>query len=108
MIDFDALVLGPAMHTFAEPFTIWPQGVQASAYDVRGVWSDRANDVVLEGELISASQIRTVGLRLSELPDGDLKQNDVIIRQKDGRRYYVDDTDQDGQGGTVATLKDAP
>lgn len=108
MIDFDALVLGPAMNAFAEPFTIWPRGVEASAYDVRGVWSDRPNDVVLEGDLISSSQIRTVGLRLSELPNGGLNQNDVIVRKKDGRRYYVDDTDDDGQGGTVATLKDAP
>lgn len=106
MIDFDALVLGPAMATFAEPCTIWPGGDNVSAFAARGVWSDKPVDIQMQDGMIASGQVRTMGFRISELQQ-PLVQGDWLIRDRTGDKYIVDDCDDDGQGGTVATLKEA-
>lgn len=106
MIDFDALVIGPAMNTFAEPFTVFPADGEGDSYSLRGVWSERANDIVVGDELISSGQIRTIGIRLSEVPLVP-QQGWTIRRDRGGALYIIDDLDDDGQGGSMMTVKEA-
>lgn len=104
MIDFDALVLRPTVAVFGETFTVAPNAPTAP-FDVQGVWSDRPNDIVVGDELIAAGQVRTIGVRASQLPMA-MKQGWRITRQRTGAEYFIDGTDDDGQGGVVVTLKD--
>lgn len=106
MIDFDALVLGPTMETFAEPFTVRPVESAVEPYQLRGIWSERPNDIIVGDELISSGQIRTVGIRASENAVAP-KPGWKIKREKTAQLYIIDDTDDDGQGGTLLTLKEA-
>lgn len=104
MIDFDALVLGPAMQTFAEPFTVHP--IDDQPYSIRGIWSERPNDIVVGDELISSGQIRTIGIRLSEV-SAVPQQGWIIRRDRTGTEFIIDDLDDDGQGGSIITVKEA-
>lgn len=107
MLDFDALVLGPAMQTFAEPFTVQPPvNSPFDSYSIRGVWSERANDIVVGDELISSGQIRTIGIRISEVVRIP-QQGWIVTRTRTGAQYIIDDLDDDGQGGSVMTVKEA-
>lgn len=107
MIDFDKLVLGPAMKTFAEPFIVIPSSdSNVSQYGMRGVWTERPNDIIVGDELISSGQIRTVGFRASEVSTQP-QPGWRIKRSKNNATYYIDDYDDDGQGGTLLTLKEA-
>lgn len=109
MIDFDALVLGPAMDAFARDVTVTPKNTATPAYVARGVYSERPIDIQIEGEGIMSSKIVTLGFRLSELTS-QLSPGDRIDIPADGSSpargaFVIDDTDDDGQGGTIATLK---
>lgn len=92
------------MATFAEPFTVYPE--DDPPYSIRGVWSERANDIVVGDELISSGQIRTIGIRLSEVSTVP-QQRWAIRRDKTGAMFIIDDFDDDGQGGSMITVKEA-
>lgn len=109
MIDFDALVLGPAMDVFARSVVVTPKADGAAAYTARGVYDEKPIDVMVEGEGVMSSKIITLGFRLSELP-APIVQGDRIDIGAEGSApalgaFVVDDMDDDGQGGSVATLK---
>ena len=109
MIDFDALVLGPAMETFARPILIYPKDAGYAVYPARGIYSEQPIDIQVEGEGVMSSTIITLGVRLSEC-DLDLGQWDKIEIPASGSAaskgmFLIDDTDDDGQGGTLITLK---
>lgn len=109
MIDFDALVLAPAMDVFARSFSVIPKDWSAYPFQGRGVYSETPIDIQVEGEGVLSSKIMTLGVRLSELP-APIVQGDRIDIPAEGSApalgsFLVDDDDADGQGGTILTLK---
>lgn len=111
MIDFDALVLGPAMTLFARPVTIRPVKSQpgAPAYAARGVWSSKPVDVTLLDDGVLSSQNHTLGIRGAEFPiplvQGDRVEIDAYMSLPRVGVCAIEDTDDDGQGGTTLTIK---
>lgn len=105
MIDFDALVLAPAMATFARQISIIPLSSQPGGpgYSARGIWTERPVDVQTEDGAILSSAVKTLGVRLSEFAVPPTSGDRVTV---DGVLYVIDDTDDDGQGGSVWTLKE--
>lgn len=105
MIDFSALVLAPAMATFARPITVFPVASMPGipTYAARGIWSERPVDVQTEDGAILSSAVKTLGVRLSEFATPATAGDKV---QVDGAMYQIDDTDDDGQGGSLWTLKE--
>jgi hypothetical protein len=105
-LDFDALVLKPAMDVFSKSMIVKPLASQPFAphYTARGVWSKRPVDIATEGGGILSSEERKIGIRVSEfaVPVAPLDQVKF-----DGEWYWVDDVDEDGQGGASLTLKAA-
>lgn len=103
-LDFDTLVLKPAMDVFSKAMIVKPLASQplASVYAARGVWSKRPVDIATEGGGILSSEEKKIGIRLSEfaVPVAPLDQV-----QFDGEWYWVDDVDEDGQGGASLALK---
>jgi hypothetical protein len=104
MIDFDALVIGPAMNIFARPITVLPLASQAGqpAYGARGIWSSKPVDVAMEDGIMS-SQEHTLSVRASEFTIA-IKPGDKVTVPGIGI-FLVEDTDDDGQGGTELSLK---
>lgn len=118
MIDFDKLVLGPAMDVFARPISVNPLASQPGqpAYalqrdgvsPLRGVFERKNIDIALE-EGIMSSAVLSLGIRLSE----------YLVSPKPGDKltipacqslpalgvFTVDDTDEDSEGGSTLTLK---
>ena len=111
MIDFDATVLSAAMDAFARPFTVTPLKSQPGlpAYAARGVWTSKPVDVPLEDGNIMSSQVHTLGVRLSEfqvpIAPGDIVDIPISGTAPALGSFAVEDTDDDGQGGSVLTLK---
>lgn len=108
-VDFSALVLLPAMNTFAilesniecDPVTSRPG---AAPYPMRGIFTTTELDVVgLDGGIVS-DQKTTLGIRLAEFITGPPpdRRDHVTIK---GVRYFIDDMHHDGQGGAVLTLR---
>lgn len=112
MIDFDALVLAPAMLTFARPVTVTPRKSQpdAAAYSAEGIWSSRHDDVPLEDGGILSVQNITLGVRLSDFEVAPVKGDLVLVPAAGSYPaaglFEIDDTDEDGQGGAIWTLKE--
>jgi hypothetical protein len=103
-VDFDTLVIKPAMDVFSKAMTVKPLASQplVPSYAARGVWSKRPVDIATEGGGILSSEERKIGIRLSEfvVPIAVLDQVKF-----DGDWYWIDDVDEDGQGGASLTLK---
>ena len=118
MIDFNALVLGPATNVFAISIRVSPLVTQpgAPAYDARGVYSSTALDVVMGDDTIFSDQQTKLGIRLSEFPTpppdrGDLIEMTEPTHPTFGMKYWVGDSDLDGQGGCdllLRTQQDTP
>jgi hypothetical protein len=103
-VDFDTLVLKPAMDVFSKSMTVKPIASQpfAPVYTARGVWSKRPVDIATEGGGILSSEERKIGVRLSEFTVPIVPLDQVWFG---GEWYWVDDVDEDGQGGASLTLK---
>jgi hypothetical protein len=102
-VDFDALVLKPAMDAFAGDLaTITPQGGAAftrrvifDRYSMRGL-----GDAETPAVLVNVTKVT---LRLAEIPAGvTLRQRDLV--EVRGAAWRVADLDRDGMGGLVLTL----
>jgi hypothetical protein len=110
MIDFDALVLAPAMTAFARPIVVTPVMSQpgAAAFGARGVWEIKNIDVQTE-EGIYSGQRRTLGVRLSEFAvppvQGDRVDIPAYLSRPAEATHVIDDVDDDGQGGSTWTMK---
>lgn len=102
-VDFDTLVLKPAMDRFAKPIVIKPLASQplAPAYTARGDWVKRPVDVPVEGGVLSSEE-RVISIRISEfaIPPAPLDQV-----QFKGEWYWIDDVDEDGEGQAKLALK---
>jgi hypothetical protein len=111
MLDFQALVLGPAMDAFARPITVTPIFSQpnAAAYAARGIWGRRPADMPLDDGSVLGTDELTVGIRIGEFPivpkPGDLIDIDAYgSLPRVGLCEMVDDGD-DGQGGYALVVK---
>jgi hypothetical protein len=103
-IDFSALCLGPAMAVFGREVTIVPikSQPQAGLYLACGIYTEQPVDIPTEdGSILSSTNI-TLGIRLSEFEVVPVPGDRVRI---DGQQFIIDDTDDDGQGGSVLSLK---
>jgi len=110
-IDFNQLVLGPCMGTFAETnevlVTPWPATTDSGpAYTTRGIYSSGPIDVALQEGGIFSDQRTSLGIKLDEWPDIELNYRvDVKVKGVGVVRYWVGDIDTDGQGGATLTLR---
>ena len=103
MIDFDALVLGPAMDAFARPIVIEPGVSQpgASAYPARGVFDNAAvEETVADGYISTVQPI--LGIRMAEFPVPPKRGDRVLI---DAITYAVHDLRPDGHGKASLILR---
>lgn len=113
MIDFSALVLGPAMAAFAGSVTVTTGA--GAPYDARGSFTFKPVEVVLEGEGGGFHQTNQpeLGIKLDEWNAG-LRQSDVLVRKAgtpatpgalpDGT-WLVHNILKDGQGGATLVLR---
>jgi len=111
MIDFDALVLNPCEDIFSilVKFTLAATKPEAAPVIVRGIYSSAPVDVVMQDETIFSDQQTSLGIRLRDFdipPDrGDIVE---IIDQRHpafGNKYWIGDSDLDGQGGATLLLR---
>ena len=111
MIDFDALVLNPCEDIFAilVKFTLAATKPEAAPVVVRGIYSSAPVDVIMQDETIFSDQQTSLGIRLRDFdipPDrGDIVE---IIDQRHpafGNKYWIGDSDLDGQGGATLLLR---
>lgn len=101
MIDFAALVLGPAMAAFGEPVTLTPPVTPPP----RAVFAFKPVEIQLaEGGVHSTNQ-PALGVRLAEFPVAP-RQGDVVTFR--GIRYALVDVIPDGQGGADLMLRESP
>jgi hypothetical protein len=111
MVDFDRLVLSPASDIFSIKcrFTPLTSSPGDPAFDLRGVYSSSAVDVQMQDETIFSDQQTSLGIRLRDFaapPDrGDLVEITDTMHPALGRKYWVGDLDEDGQGGAMLLLR---
>lgn len=108
VIDFDALVLAPAMQVFGEPATYTPDGGDAVA--VTGVF-DAAHKLVevdvgqdSGGTVGVSSTAPAFGIRLKDFPSSPEQGDGLRVR---GTDYVVIDIHPDGHGGAHLILQRA-
>lgn len=108
MIDFAALTLGPTLAAFGRPVTVLADGSRP-AFDATGVWAVRAADItVLDGANLNTTVI-TLGVRISDWARPPTQFMALRVPAAGGLpdegTFWVDDVDNDGQGGAKLTLK---
>jgi hypothetical protein len=110
-VDFDALVLSRCEDIFAIAckFTLVATDPQAVPVLARGVYSSGPIDVTMEDETIFSDQQTSLGIRLRDFeipPDrGDLVEIVEETHPACGMRYWIGDSDLDGQGGATLLLR---
>lgn len=112
MIDFNALVLGPCMDTFAFAAKVFPVagGPGAAAFDIRCVYTSRPIDVQMQDGMILSDQETSIGVKLDEIAM-PIVRGDRIRFGSDapagiiGKTMIVGDVDEDGQGGATIMLR---
>lgn len=104
MIDFAALVLGPAMSVFGQPITVTPIASRpgAAAYQARGVYALKPVDVPLDNGTVLSTQQRTLGIRLVDFPAAPMQLDQIEMAQG---TFIVADIKLDGQGGADLWLR---
>ena len=98
-VDFDKLVLAPAMAVFAEPVTVTPEGGAPVA--ARGSYSERPIEE-FNGDTSVVTSQHTLSIRDAEFPVAPVQGLAITVR---GVLYTVDKPLPDGQGGTLLILK---
>lgn len=117
MIDFDRLILGPAMGAFAMPIAVLPKN--GSPYLARGDFRRPTADVEIEeGKLTTASP--TLGVRASEFPVLPVQNDSIYVRVRPNadapagfeivmgvtQRYLITDVRPDGEGDIKLVLRE--
>jgi hypothetical protein len=111
MIDFDGLVLNRCENIFSIvcKFTLSQSKPEAPVVICRGIYSKRDLDVEMQDGTIFSDHEVALGIRLRDFaiaPDiGDLVE---IIDQRHpafGNKYFIGDSDDDGQGGATLLLR---
>jgi hypothetical protein len=113
MIDFDAIVLNPLENIFSIvcKFTFTATKPEAPSVVVRGIYSSDAYDVPMQDDTIFSDQQTSLGIRLRDFPGGILPDRGDLVEIVDsrhpafGQRYWIGDSDLDGQGGAKLLLR---
>ena len=115
LVDFDALVLDRTVGVFgiACSFTLTVSSPGAPAVVARGVFSSGPLDVQMEDEVIFSDQQTSLGIRaldfLSQEMAPPARGDMVEIVEPDhaafGNKYWIGDSDWDGQGGITLLLR---
>src|SRR5262245_11305243 len=112
MIDFDAIVLKPAGDIFAIVVTFTP--LQSAPGDppfvLQGVYSSDPYDVEMEDGTIFSDQRTKLGVRLWDFPGAPPDRNDLVEitdsrHPANGKKFWIGDVDEDGQGGAYLLLR---
>jgi hypothetical protein len=111
MIDFDALVLGPASDIFQIRVTFYPTVSQpgAPAFDTFAVYSSAPVDVIMQNEAIYSDQQTSMGIRLRDFAAYPEEGDHVTVTDERhpafGKQFWIGDLDEDGQGGGTLLLR---
>jgi hypothetical protein len=122
MVNFNRLVLRPAMTAFQRPMTVYPivSIPGAPSYSARCIWDIKNIDVHLMGSSSSddigggsggvlSSYIIRAGIKLDEFATPPAPGDKLDIPAYQGQpavgKVLVDDSDPDGYGGATLTLK---
>jgi hypothetical protein len=113
-IDFDALVLSPAMEAFAISVLVTPIKTRPGVgpFTARGVFSSDPLTVEMQDGTVFDDQQTKLGIRQSELGSNKMPGNGDRVKITEtmhphyGRVFYISDTDGDGQGGQVFQLRE--
>jgi hypothetical protein len=114
-LDFDALVVGPCMQAFGEPFDFLPQRGRAVP-GLIGVYTDKYVETTFTGGDEVTDTKTALGIQASQFPAALPAQNDRLrIR---GRLWRIAEALEDGHGhillhivlasDVMATLPEAP
>ena len=112
MVDFDRLVLSPASDIFSIKcrFTPLASSPGDPAFDLRGVFTSAPVDVAMQDDTIFSDQQTSLGIRFRDFPikppdRGDLVEIIDTMHPMVGRKYWIGDVDEDGQGGGTLLLR---
>lgn len=111
MIDFDALVLNPCENIFSIQckFTLAATKPEAPPVIARGIYSSGPVDVIMQDDTTFSDQQTSLGIRLGDFaiaPDrGDLVEIIDSRHPAFGMKYWIGDSDSDGQGGAMLLLR---
>jgi hypothetical protein len=112
MVDFDRLVLSPASDIFSIKcrFTPLVSSPGGPAFDLRGVYSSTPVDVQMQDETVFSDQQTSLGIRLRDFPQAQPDRGDLVeiidtMHPHCGRKFWVGDLDEDGQGGAMLMLR---
>lgn len=91
--------------TFARSIVVYPLQSDPGKPPVlsRGIYRERPVDVMTEDGAVLSSTTKTLDVRLSEFIVQPVAGDLVEL---EGARFRIDDTDDDGQGGSLWTLKE--
>ena len=110
-IDLERLVLAPASKIFQIKMRFTPYVSQPGqpAFDLHGVYSSSPIDVQMQNETIFSDQQTSLGVRARDfvvVPDrGDLVENIEEVHRDFGKKFWIGDVDEDGQGGLMLMLR---
>ena len=110
-VDFDALVLSKCEDIFALAckFTLVASAPLAEPVIARGVYSSAPVDVMMQDDTIFSDQQTSLGIRLRDFeipPDrGDYVEIIEANHIDFGRKFWIGDSDLDGQGGATLLLR---
>jgi hypothetical protein len=112
MVDFDQIVLNPCQNIFSLVcrFTFTASKPEAAPVTVRGIYSSDPYDAVMQDEAIFSDQQTKLGIRLRDFPGpipdrGDLVEITDSRHPAFGQKYWIGDSDLDGQGGAMLMLR---
>jgi hypothetical protein len=113
MIDFDKIVLNKCEDIFSIvcKFTFEATKPEAAPVTVRGIYSSDPYDVVMQDETIFSDQQTKLGIRLRDFPGGIVPDRGDVVEITDSRhpafgsKYWIGDSDLDGQGGAMLLLR---
>lgn len=113
MIDFDHIVLDKCEDIFSilVKFTFTASKPEAAPVTLRGIYSSDPYDVQMQDDTIFSDQQTKIGIRLRDFPDGLVPDRGDLVEIIDvrhpayGSRYWIGDSDLDGQGGAMLMLR---
>ena len=113
MIDFDGIVLNKCEDIFSivVKFTFAATKPEAPPVTVRGIYSSGPIDVAMQDDTIFSDQQTSLGIRLRDFPGGLVPDRGDLVEITDsrhpafGNKYWIGDSDLDGQGGAMLMLR---
>ena len=105
MIDFDALVLHPAIALMGEGVVIYPEVSRPGIgpFNAVGVYSSQPITVEMQDGQIFSDQQTRLGVRVKDFKHMP-GRGDRIKIVRTGERFWIGDIEFDGQGGAAFPL----